>query len=96
MTIPASPYLTDGAELLNAAVEILEAWHGQQDSACLGIHHLASEHGEPEKEGELAADSPEAAILYQAAVLCVCKWYGVTDTRGFLRALQTLRGGPGR
>jgi hypothetical protein len=72
----------DGADLANAALHLLEEWHG------LCVHYVASEWAVWESADEGPAACPEASGLYDAAIAVVCRWYGITNAAGFRRYLS--------
>jgi hypothetical protein len=81
--------ISDGAELVNAAMSILDHWHGLTGRRG-GCHGLLTEWRDPHHEADVPADCAEAVQLYDAAVAVLCRWYGIRHVASFRRYLANF------
>jgi hypothetical protein len=89
MSNAAERNIGDGAELSNAAIHLLEAWHDPS------VHYVASEWAVWEYAHDVPSACHEARGLYDAAVEVVCRWYGITNATAFRNYLSRF-GADGR
>jgi hypothetical protein len=85
-----------GAELLNAAFNILAASHGLFFKDYNGNDDKIVSEWTDTPQASAAGQTAEAQALYDAALGGVCKWLGISDRAGFRRYLAQFTQRPKR